>query len=1094
MPDLSNREIRELIDPHCDSFEALWHGGDRPSLQELAKGVPAEVQSALFSELLAIELEFRSQTGENPKISDYEKQYADFADEIRQGFQDHSSWQETNLQSSLRSDADEIGLKTEPFLASTTDTAEAARSAAQQPLPDQIGRYRVERLLGRGGMGEVLLAEDTVLNRPVAIKLPVFSEHNRDELIARFYREAQAMAKVRHPNLCPIYEIGEINGRPFLAMAFVDGESLAEKLQTEQPMPADEAAKIVRTLATAIAAAHEGGVIHRDLKPGNVMIDRKGVPLVTDFGLARNDEPDDARISSTGVPIGTPAYMSPEQVAGDAEAIGPVTDVYALGVILYELLTGKRPFDGKGLAVLGQITSGSRPEPPSAIANVNPRLESICLKAMSHDPTERFQTAEELARALKTGGDQPEPANETRPSRRTITAVAVCLLLLPILLIASELLIKTPTGEVIVTAAEGSDVRIEVLNGGKVVGVLGPENEWRLDVEAGQYKVAMLSPDYAITMEDDTVVVSKNGVAEVTVQRRQTGHAVPGGNNALAFDGVDNYVYVPGVDRPEDGEMTLEAWVKPKSYQKASTVIARVHGPALLQLGRSNDYYFAMDGRAALPHARNLRGANFAPRYEIDGWYHVAVVSDKATVSLFVGGVLCWTLPKDQPPDPGSADGLYIGAHPARDQVRYFFEGTIDELRVSSSSRYTDGFQPTRRFEADDNAVALFHFDEGSGTQLMDSSGHNHHGTIFGAKWTSVEADAETKAPEVPPTAKKTFSTQVQHSGTGFRTRGILMDFDQDGDLDAFIANYDAPDSVWWNDGSGEFTDSGQKIANSKSVGIAFGDLDGDGDLDAFVPNVGAQPNLVYVNEAVGIFRDSGQKLGASSSKAAVLQDFDQDGDLDAFVANYSEGFENRLYLNDGSGVFTDSGKTFGDTRSYFLAQGDFDGDGDDDVFVANGREESPNQIYWSDPEGLLVDSGQSLGTGWSLGCAAGDVDNDGDLDVVVANRKINKVWLNDGTGKFSVSEFDFEEQDSWHVALGDVDNDGDLDAFVSNLGANSLWFNDGSGKFESPEYYHSDNSHYAELQDLDNDGDLDAFVVNQDGPVRLLFNTRLAK
>ena len=267
MPDLSNREIRELIDPHCDAFEASWRRGNRQSLQELTKGVPTEVRSALFRELLAIELELRSQAGELPGLGDYEKQYPEFTEEVRQEFDEHSSRLETRLPASLQSDTDEIAAKTEPFLGPKTETTDATRPGEQQPLPDQIGRYRVDRLLGRGGMGEVLLAEDTVLNRPVAIKLPVFGAHNRDELIARFYREAQAMAKVRHPNLCPIYEIGEINGRPFLAMAYVNGETLAEKLQSEQPIPADEAARIVRTLATAIAAAHEVGVTHRDLKP-----------------------------------------------------------------------------------------------------------------------------------------------------------------------------------------------------------------------------------------------------------------------------------------------------------------------------------------------------------------------------------------------------------------------------------------------------------------------------------------------------------------------------------------------------------------------------------------------------------------------------------------------------------------------------------------------------------------------------------------------------------------------------------------------------------------------------------------------------------
>lgn len=402
MTHLTGKELRERLDPLCDAFEAAWLRGERPSLSDLVQNEAPEIRTPLFTELLGIELEFRNRVGEIPGPEEYQSRYAAFNAEIQALFRE----QNTGMQETLplprpESDTDDFSRKT---LDETVIVHDVGQSASENRIetPELIGRYKVLRMLGRGGMGEVLFAEDTVLHRPVAIKLPVFSELNREELVSRFYREARAMAKVRHPNLCQIYEIGEIKGRPFLAMAYVDGETLAEKIRSGTQMSADDAVSIVRTLAIAIEAAHEEGVIHRDLKPGNVMIDRKGVPFITDFGLARNEGPDDDGVSTTGTVIGTPAYMSPEQVAGEADAVGPATDVYAIGVILYELLTGRRPFQGKGLAALAQIVSGNPPPAPSTFATVDRTLESICQKAMAFNPAARYHSADELAQALAT--------------------------------------------------------------------------------------------------------------------------------------------------------------------------------------------------------------------------------------------------------------------------------------------------------------------------------------------------------------------------------------------------------------------------------------------------------------------------------------------------------------------------------------------------------------------------------------------------------------------------------------------------------------------------------------------------------------------
>ncbi len=180
-------------------------------------------------------------------------------------------------------------------------------------LPEQVGRYRVVRLLGRGGMGAVFLAEDPELGRPVALKVPRLGPADGPQVLERFHREARAAATLHHPNICPVYDVGEVGGVPYLAMAFVEGKALSEVLRGGKPVPARRAAALVRKLALALQEAHARGVVHRDLKPANVMIDRRGEPVIMDFGLARLTSPGETRLTQDGSVLGTPAYMAPSR-------------------------------------------------------------------------------------------------------------------------------------------------------------------------------------------------------------------------------------------------------------------------------------------------------------------------------------------------------------------------------------------------------------------------------------------------------------------------------------------------------------------------------------------------------------------------------------------------------------------------------------------------------------------------------------------------------------------------------------------------------------------------------------------------------------
>jgi serine/threonine protein kinase len=275
--------------------------------------------------------------------------------------------------------------------------------------PRQFGHYEILKELGRGGMATVYLANDTRLQRKIALKVPHKTVAADPEYMARFLREARSAANLHHPNICTIFEAGEIGGTPYMTMALIEGKSLTELIAEEYPIPTKRVAMIVRKIAQAMEVAHKQGIIHRDLKPSNIMIDGRREPIIMDFGLARReDSQDDSRLTQDGLLIGTPIYMAPEVAKKGAALSGVITDVYSLGVILYELLTGKAPYKGTVQAVLVQVMRG-QPKPPSAIrADTDPGIEAICLKAMAKDPTERYQTMSEFAYSLREYLQNPD--------------------------------------------------------------------------------------------------------------------------------------------------------------------------------------------------------------------------------------------------------------------------------------------------------------------------------------------------------------------------------------------------------------------------------------------------------------------------------------------------------------------------------------------------------------------------------------------------------------------------------------------------------------------------------------------------------------
>src|SRR5271165_4902767 len=268
-------------------------------------------------------------------------------------------------------------------------------------LPGRLlaGRYRIIALLGRGGMGEVYRADDLTLGQPVALKfLP--EEASKDEtMLERFRNEVRLSRRVSHPNVCRVYDVGEVDGHTFFTMEYVDGEDLASLLRRIGRLPADKALEIARQLCAGLAAAHAKGVLHRDLKPANIMLDGRGQVVVTDFGLAGLVD----QIPGSDVRSGTPAYMAPEQLEG--KEVNAKSDIYSLGLVLYEIFTGRRAFSVESLPDLVRVRSESAPSKPSSLVkDLDPAVERVILRCLEPDPAKRMSSALSVAAALP-GGD-----------------------------------------------------------------------------------------------------------------------------------------------------------------------------------------------------------------------------------------------------------------------------------------------------------------------------------------------------------------------------------------------------------------------------------------------------------------------------------------------------------------------------------------------------------------------------------------------------------------------------------------------------------------------------------------------------------------
>jgi tetratricopeptide (TPR) repeat protein len=410
-----------------ERFEDAWQRGERPVLEDYLKGVREQAERcALLMELVHEDLEYRLKAGEAMRVERYLERYPELASDLRllsgllvaehqlrQGRGEKMELDEylrrfpqlgEDLRAHLKAPADG---RTDTVLDSPPSQmpsrGEKAAGLDADPVATnwpRIPGYQVLGKLGEGGMGVVYKAQQVQLKRLVALKMIRAGAWADAEDVARFRREAEAVARLQHPHIVQIYEVGETAGGPYFSLEYLPGGSLAQKI-AGTPQPARPAAELVATLARAVHTAHQCGIVHRDLKPANVLLTDDGVPKITDFGLSKRLDGDPSQTPSEAL-MGTPSYMAPEQARRMTKVIGPAVDIYALGAILYELLTGRPPFKAETLwDTVAQVVH-EEPVPPRRLQPRAPHdLETICLRCLQKEPRKRYASAEDLADDLR---------------------------------------------------------------------------------------------------------------------------------------------------------------------------------------------------------------------------------------------------------------------------------------------------------------------------------------------------------------------------------------------------------------------------------------------------------------------------------------------------------------------------------------------------------------------------------------------------------------------------------------------------------------------------------------------------------------------
>lgn len=634
-----------------------------------------------------------------------------------------------------------------------------------------LGNYIVQDKIGQGGMGLVVKARHRVMQRLVAIKLLSTTTMKSTDAVRRFHREVEAAARLNHPNIVTAFDADQANGTHFLVMEYVDGCNLAHLVRNQGPLSIKRAIEFLLQAGRGLEYAHAHGIVHRDIKPGNLLIDRSGVVKILDLGLARQQNDDQASdLTGSGQIMGTIDYMAPEQAVNTRSA-DHRSDIYSFGCTLWYLLTGHSVYDGD-TALAKLLAHRDNPIPPLLGTSVelsyaNPRaviIDRILRKILAKNPDQRYQSMAEVLIALEcclagkaledTPPETQEPlaafltylatGEDSNPqvaaTEGTVIRPAMDLSELHDSSVEFTLSPRMTSRTVIASSRDQKQVPrsiwfyvgLTVVGFGLFIAALSSRGQTTSAV-VDPVKTANAAPATKTDSQPEPLDAFAQAWNQPTTDNRPAfGSPIPR-SYQLAFDGQSSYAVVPSLQYDPTQEYTIEGWFTLLGERQSTTDPVIWSGPRWIAIWEQH-HRFGLGTTGTGP--TEIVSSNFSAPLMTP--VHVAGIWSKSGQTLYVGGKMVMTVDTKSSPYPATSGGFFLGGAPTEFlHHERWYRGGIDEIRISRGSRYRmKNILPLRRFpDRDSDTLALYHMDEGYSEKLTDSSGHGHHGQIVGARW-----------------------------------------------------------------------------------------------------------------------------------------------------------------------------------------------------------------------------------------------------------------------------------------------------------------------------------------------------------------------